>query len=46
MKGLPAQRAGLRAGDVILEVDGEDVTKLPLLDIVAKIRGREEPRSP
>lgn len=29
MKGLPAQRAGLRAGDVILEVDGEDVTKLP-----------------
>ena len=41
MKGRPAQRAGLRAGDVILEVDGEDVTKLPLLDIVAKIRGRE-----
>ena len=41
MKGLPAQRAGLRAGDVILEVDGEDVTKLTLLDIVAKIRGRE-----
>ncbi|WP_024119473.1 S41 family peptidase [Thermus thermophilus] len=41
MKGLPAQRAGLRAGDVILEVDGEDVTKLPLPDIVAKIRGRE-----
>jgi len=41
MKGLPAQRAGLRAGDVILEVDGEEVTKLPLLDIVAKIRGRE-----
>ena len=41
MKGLPAQRAGLRAGDVILEVDGEDVTKLPLLDIVAKIRWLE-----
>ena len=37
----PAHRAGLRAGDVIFEVDGEDVTKLPLLDIVAKIRGRE-----
>jgi carboxyl-terminal processing protease len=29
MKGLPAQRAGMRAGDVILEVDGEDVTALP-----------------
>ncbi|MGQ9735140.1 MAG: S41 family peptidase [Thermaceae bacterium] len=41
MKGLPAQRAGIKAGDVILEVDGEDVTNLPLADIVARIRGRE-----
>ncbi|KGQ21990.1 S41 family peptidase [Thermus filiformis] len=41
MKGLPAQRAGIRAGDVILEVDGEDVTGLPLQEIVARIRGRE-----
>ncbi|GGN01701.1 peptidase S41 [Thermus composti] len=41
MKGLPAQRAGLRAGDVVLEVDGEDVTKLPLQEVVARIRGRE-----
>ncbi|MGQ9692158.1 MAG: S41 family peptidase [Thermaceae bacterium] len=41
MKGLPAQRAGIKAGDVILEVDGEDVTSLPLADIVARIRGRE-----
>ncbi len=41
MKGLPAQRAGIRAGDVILEVDGEDVTGLPLLEVVARIRGRE-----
>lgn len=41
MKGLPAQRAGIRAGDVILEVDGQDVTGLPLAEIVAKIRGRE-----
>lgn len=35
MKGLPAQRAGMRAGDVILEVDGEDVTGLPLQEVVA-----------
>lgn len=41
IKGLPAQRAGIRAGDVILEVDGEDVTKLPLQEVVARIRGRE-----
>ena len=41
MKGLPAQRAGIKAGDVILEVDGQDVTGLPLAEIVAKIRGRE-----
>ncbi len=41
MKGLPAQRAGIRAGDVILEVDGQDVTQLPLAEIVARIRGRE-----
>ncbi|TBH20033.1 S41 family peptidase [Thermus thermamylovorans] len=41
MPGLPAQRAGMRAGDVILEVDGEDVTGLPLQEVVARIRGRE-----
>jgi len=41
MKGLPAQRAGIKAGDVILEVDGQDVTQLPLAEIVARIRGRE-----
>lgn len=41
MKGLPAQRAGMRAGDVILEVDGQDVTGLPLQEVVARIRGRE-----
>lgn len=41
MKGLPAQRAGMRAGDVILEVDGQDVTGLTLQEVVARIRGRE-----
>ena len=38
-RGGPAFRAGLKAGDEIVEVDGEDVTKLDLFDIVAKIRG-------
>jgi len=35
----PAQRAGLRAGDVIIAVDGQDVTKLPLLEAISMIRG-------
>ncbi len=38
-RGGPAFRAGLKAGDEIVEVDGEDVTELDLFDIVAKIRG-------
>src|SRR5690606_13584281 len=37
-----AQEAGVRPGDIIMRVDGEDVTSLPLNDIVAKIRGPEE----
>ena len=35
----PAERAGLRAGDVIVEVDGVDVAKMALGDVVALIRG-------
>lgn len=37
--GSPAQRAGVKAGDIILGVDGEDVTSLPLNEIVMRIRG-------
>lgn len=39
--GSPAQQAGVRAGDIIMKVDGVDVTQLPLNDIVSKIRGPE-----
>ena len=35
----PAQRAGLRAGDIILKVDGHDVTGLPLDQVVTRISG-------
>lgn len=35
----PAQEAGLKAGDVILEVDGEDVTGLPLEEVVNRVLG-------
>lgn len=39
--GSPAALAGVKAGDVILAVDGEDVTKLPLNEIVSRVRGEE-----
>ncbi len=35
----PAERAGIRAGDIILEVDKKDVTSLSLDEVVRKIRG-------
>ena len=39
--GSPADQAGVKAGDIILSVNGEDVTSLPLNDIVTRIRGPE-----
>jgi carboxyl-terminal processing protease len=39
--GSPAAKAGIRAGDIIIEVDGEDVTTLPLNEVVDRIRGEE-----
>ncbi len=41
LDGSPADRAGVRAGDIILEVDGEDVTTLPLNEIIDRIRGEK-----
>ena len=38
--GSPAQRAGLRPGDIILKVDGENIAGLPLVKSVEKILGR------
>ncbi|MGQ9491749.1 MAG: S41 family peptidase [Anaerolineae bacterium] len=35
----PAQKAGLRVGDVIIAVDGTDVTKMDLNDAILLIRG-------
>lgn len=39
--GSPADQAGVKAGDIIIEVDGQDVTSWSLREIVGKIRGPE-----
>lgn len=37
--GSPAQKAGLRPGEIIIKVNGEDITGLPLLEVVKRIAG-------
>ena len=37
--GAPAEEAGIRAGDLILEVDGADISDLTLVESVNLIRG-------
>ncbi len=37
--GGPAEAAGIRAGDIILEADGESLEGLSLLEAVTKVRG-------
>jgi carboxyl-terminal processing protease len=41
MKGTPAERAGLKAGDIFAKVDGEDVTGQNQLELAGKVRGPE-----
>ncbi len=38
-QGQPAWNAGIRRGDVILAVDGQDVTRMTLQDSISLIRG-------
>ncbi|MDO5664438.1 MAG: S41 family peptidase [Bacteroidia bacterium] len=38
-KGLPADKAGLKAGDAILEIDGTDMRKATVKDVSDKLKG-------
>ncbi len=38
-EGSPAYRAGIRAGDSVLDIDGKPVEKLTLHEVLAKVRG-------
>ncbi len=39
MEDTPAEKAGLKAEDIIVEVDGEEVRGMELNDVVSKIKG-------
>jgi len=39
LDGSPAQKAGLHAGDAILKVNGDDMTGLPLEQVIGRILG-------
>ncbi|MEK7659614.1 MAG: S41 family peptidase [Patescibacteria group bacterium] len=40
LEGSPAKLAGLKAGDYILKIDGEDTTNITVEEAVTKIRGK------
>lgn len=39
LKGTPADKAGIKAGDLIVEINGKDATSLSLPEAVSQIRG-------
>ncbi len=41
MQDTPAERAGIRSGDVIVEVNGESAYEMELDDVVDRVRGDE-----
>jgi carboxyl-terminal processing protease len=39
MDGTPAQRAGIQPGDIILAVEGQDTARMPLEEVIRRVRG-------
>jgi carboxyl-terminal processing protease len=39
IEGSPAERAGIKAGDAVLRVNGEDVSHLGLQELISRVRG-------
>jgi carboxyl-terminal processing protease len=39
IEGSPAEKAGVRAGDIILEINGEDTQGMTIDDVVERVRG-------
>lgn len=39
LPGTPAERAGVKEGDIFLEVNGEDVTDVTTTELAARVRG-------
>lgn len=37
--GTPSEKAGLRAGDVLLSIDGTDLLNMPTADVTKRLRG-------
>lgn len=42
LDGSPAQKAGLRAQDIVLKIDDEDVSKMSFYGAINKIRGEKD----
>jgi carboxyl-terminal processing protease len=38
-EGTPASKAGIKAGDIIMEIDGQSLHGLPLTEVLRKVRG-------
>jgi carboxyl-terminal processing protease len=38
-EGTPAAKAGIKAGDIIMEIDGQSLHGLPLTEVLRKVRG-------
>ncbi len=39
-EGMPAQKSGLKAGDIILEIDGENMVGKPSSEVSSKLKGQ------